>query len=191
MKLKICGLTCEEDVQLAVDCGASYLGFIFVENTPRAMELEKASQLLRNVPEHVHPVAVILNQDPKAKEYLTRGFHYLQVIGGVIEGVDRTKQIPVYHVAGEVPEGKNDPELKLFDTKVGAAHGGTGQRFDLSLLEGVKEPYFVAGGFRPGNLQEVKELQPFAVDVSSGLEVRPRIKDPEKIKAFVTELWET
>ncbi len=190
MKLKICGLTRKEDVLLAVENGATYLGFIFVADTPRALSLEEACQLIQDLPEGVHPVAVVLNEDPRAKEYLEKGFHFLQVHGGLIKDVDRDKQIPVYHVGGEAPEGKNDTALKLFDTRSGKAHGGTGKQFDLRLLAGAKEPYIVAGGFRPGNLDEVKALQPFAVDVSSGLEAKPRIKDPEKIKAFAEELWE-
>jgi phosphoribosylanthranilate isomerase len=191
MKLKICGLTREEDVSLAVAIGASYLGFIFVKDTPRAMDLDKASDLIKDIPQSKHPVAVILHDDSRAQEYLDRGFHYLQVIGGLVSGIDREKQIPVYPVSAEKAEGKDDPELKLFDTQVKGQLGGTGKQFDLSLLNGALEPYFVAGGFKPGNLEEVKKLNPFAIDVSSGLEKEERIKDPEKVKKFVKELWET
>ena len=197
-RVKICGLTRREDVAAAVDAGADALGFVFVEQSPRAISIEQAADLFACVPPFVQSVALFL--DPSSAwvdEVIQRlgpdllQFHgresgafcshfgrpYLKALG--------TDQF----AAGIGAAVAEHPQARgfLLDSHVSGAVGGTGQAFDTRLWpRDAAHRLILAGGLNPDNVAEaIRATRPYAVDVSSGVEAAPGLKDPEKINAFV------
>ena len=195
-RIKICGITNARDAGLAVAAGADAIGVIFAAS-PRQVTVERAAAALADVPFPVARVGVFV--DPTAEE-VRRAVEVCDLSAVQFSGhesVELCDSVPVpvlkvIHIGTDFDSQGAEPyrghaAALLLDTLVPGKVGGTSQAFDwlrLGALPGWA-PSFVAGGLNPGNVAAcVAALHPFAVDVSSGVEASPGIKDPDKIIAF-------
>ncbi len=205
-RVKICGLTTPEAVEVAVGAGARYLGFVFFEKSPRNLGARAAAALAVEVPPGVAKVGLVVNaDDARLKEITDRvPLDMLQLHGQ--EGPERVAEIrarfglPVMKAVGIAEEADLQradeyaevADQLLLDAKSapGAAlPGGNGLAFDWRLLAGRSwaRPWMLAGGLTPDNVARAINLTGAAqVDVSSGVESAPGIKDAALIRAFLT-----
>ncbi len=213
VKVKICGITREEDVKIVSDLGVDAIGFIVgVPSSLRNLSLNKAEELIRLVPVFVKSVLVMV---PKSLDELLQTCenlnpHALQIHGENIrntsylqENLPNTSIIRAFNVNQEnVLETASDASKSfdaiLLDSFSHGIYGGTGKVHDWKLSKRVKrvihsKPLILAGGLHSQNVKEsICTVKPYAVDVSTGVESLPGIKDSVKISAFiknVKELW--
>ncbi len=198
VKVKICGLTKLEDALHALRSGADYLGFILYPKSPRFVPPEKRKEILKELGEAVR-VAVMVN--PSEEEVLRtfeEGFDLVQLHGeeslDFAHRVGIERVIKAFRVKDGVPdieEGWKDAFGVLLDTYSKKAYGGTGESFNWEIAREVKKRgfrLFLSGGLKPENVRRaVEEVKPFAVDVSSGVEMSPGIKDKIKVERFIKE----
>jgi phosphoribosylanthranilate isomerase len=199
-RIKICGITREQDLQAAVAAGADALGFVFYAKSPRNIEQSQAATLLRALPPFVTSVGLFVDPSAEAvREVLAQvpldvlQFHgdespefcrqfgrpYLKAIR-VKAGVDLVECAARYA----------DAQGLLLDAYVEGVQGGTGESFDWKLIPmELASRVVLSGGLHPRNVAEaVRAVRPYAVDVSSGVEVSKGIKDAAKIVAFIKEV---
>jgi phosphoribosylanthranilate isomerase len=194
-KIKICGLTREEDALLCAEEGADFLGFIFVPSTPRFVEPEKAAAIANKLKEReTRPKIVGVFRDA-SKEYIREiqtlvGFDLAQLHGNESDddirdlGIASIKTLRVSEQLPDIERSTNAAWL-LFDTFDERRVGGTGRRFDWSLLKSYdrSKPFFLSGGITPDNVAAAISLvRPDAIDLSSGVESEPGIKDHDKVR---------
>jgi len=196
-EIKICGITRLEDALIAAECGTDALGFIFYPRSPRYISPEKAKELVRRLPPEVTRVGVFVNEAVETvKEIRTFcGLDLLQLHGD--ESPDYCRQFPSSLLIRAVfPRSEEELSLLeqyscraiLLDSREGALYGGTGRPSNWVLGARIRErfPLILAGGLNPGNILEaMKAVSPHAVDICSGVETVPGIKDPEKIRAII------
>jgi phosphoribosylanthranilate isomerase len=199
-RVKICGITNFADAQAAVEAGADALGFIFYEKSPRRMTLPAVAKISKQLPPFVLRVGVFVNA---AEELITRaigecGLGLLQFHGNEppefcsrfglmsmkafrIRDAESLKELPKYPT-----------EAWLLDAYSAENLGGTGEKFNWNLaVEAQKfgKPVFLAGGLTPENVaRAVRQVRPFGVDVSSGVESAPGKKDPQKVREFIAKV---
>jgi phosphoribosylanthranilate isomerase len=197
VKVKICGLTNAPDAQAAVAAGADLVGFIFADASPRKLTVPDAAEIAQHIPLHVLKVGVFVNPTEElVLEALQEcGLGMLQFHGD--EPADFCTQFGVMSLkafrmrdASILATLPNFPtDAWLLDTYSAKQAGGTGQTFNWDLAIAVKKfgrPIFLAGGLTPENVVDaVRTVEPFAVDVSSGVEISPGKKDHAKITAFI------
>jgi len=193
-KIKICGLTREEDALVAAEQGADFLGFIFVPSTPRFVEPEKAAGIAAKVREQEkHPRIVGVFRDA-SNDYIREihalvGFDLVQLQGSERDEDIRDLLIPAVktlRVSDTLPDTHSAPNAAwlLFDTYDERRVGGTGRRFDWSLLTAYDraKPFFLSGGINPDNVvAAISLVRPDAIDLSSGVESAPGVKDHDKV----------
>jgi len=199
VKVKICGITNLEDAVEAVKAGADYLGFVLYPQSPRYIPPEKVGEIVGNLPKKVPIVAVVVNESPERLiELFDLGFDYIQLHGD--ESPDILNYLPPSQVikAFRVKERLDEELLKpwegvhafLLDTYKRGAYGGTGETFDWEVAKGLTQKgykIFLSGGLNPQNVEEaVLSVRPYAVDVSSGVELTKGKKDLKKLKEFIT-----
>lgn len=194
-RIKICGITRPADLAAAVDAGADALGFVFYPPSPRFLPMKDAAELSGQVPPFVTRVGLFVNAEPKqVRETLAAvPLDVLQFHGEEEAGYCEQFGLP-YLKAARVRPGVDLLEFaRAYPTAQGLlldawveAYGGAGQSFDWSLIpERLPKPMVLSGGLHAGNVAEaVAKLWPWAVDVSSGVEVAKGIKDADKIAAF-------
>ena len=200
VKVKICGLTDLEDAAEAAKAGADYLGFILYPKSPRYIPLEKAAEIIGNLPAgvDVKKVAVVVNEPPERLiELFDYGFDLIQLHGDetpdILDYLPPEQVIKVFRVKDSF-----DPNLLkgwegvygfLLDTYKKGAYGGTGETFNWSIAKKLVEEghkIFLSGGLNPENVQRaVCDVKPYAVDVSSGVELQKGKKDLKKLREFV------
>lgn len=205
-RVKICGITSEHDLMTAVDAGADAVGFIVdVPSSPRNLTLDAAEKLVKLVPVFVDSIAVTV---PESLGSLKRIYEQLKPDGiqihgerfpeahAIREGIPHTRLIKAIH---SEPSGVAESSLKasrsfdavLLDSYVRGKYGGTGIVHDWELSRRIRDrlnPSLVilAGGLTPDNVEEaIRIVHPYAVDVSSGAESSPGVKDPRKVFEFV------
>ncbi|MBK5259849.1 MAG: phosphoribosylanthranilate isomerase [Thermoanaerobaculia bacterium] len=196
-RIKICGLTREEDALFCASQGADFLGFIFVPSTPRFIEPERAAAIatrLKDSESTSKIVGVFRDASPDyVREIATLfGLDLVQLHGNETDDDVRAIGLPViksFRVGDELPDTTAHPSADwlLFDTFEERRAGGTGRRFDWSLLSMYPrtKPFFLAGGLAPDNIAgAVSLVRPDAVDVSSGVESEPGIKDHTLVERF-------
>ena len=195
-KLKICGLTREEDALFAADHGADFLGFIFVPSTPRFIEPEKAAAIAQRVRENrENPPKIVGVFRDSSSEYVKEiaalvGLDMAQLHGNETDEDIRAMGMPViktFRVGDTLPDTTTYPTAAylLFDTFDERRAGGTGRRFDWSLLALYprSKPFFLSGGIGPDNVAAAISLvRPDGIDVSSSIESEPGVKDHDKMK---------
>jgi len=197
VKIKICGITSLEDAMTAVEAGADALGFVFCAASPRHVLPEQAAEIIRHLPPFVQAVGLCVNEDPATVNAIADhcGLDVIQLHGeespGYCESIRRRvikafrvkdittlETLPQYHVAGF-----------LLDAWSPAAHGGTGTTFNWEIAaEAVRRNrrIILAGGLTPENVAEsIRQVHPYGVDVSSGVESAPGRKDAAKIRQFI------
>ncbi len=195
-KVKICGITNSADAAAAVEAGADALGFVFYSKSPRAVTKEAARDIIAGLPPFVTTVGVFVNEVAdmvkEIKEFCRldkiqlhgeEGPEYCTKIpGGVIKAI-RIKD------TGDIDSLKEyNVSAFLLDAFVEGMPGGTGTTFDWSIAVEAKRygRIILSGGLTPENVAEaVERVAPYAVDVSSGVERTPGVKDPNKIRRFI------
>ncbi|MGB5096313.1 MAG: phosphoribosylanthranilate isomerase [Porticoccaceae bacterium] len=197
MRVKICGITREADAQAAADAGADAIGLVFHPASPRCVSLALAASIARIVGPFVTTVGLFVDAAPdRVREVLAcTGIHLLQLHGNETPaycaqfGVPFIKALRMAPGLDPAAAAANYPAAAglLFDAWDPLVAGGTGVGFDWSRLPAQRGlPLILAGGLDPTNVAEaVRQVRPYAVDVSSGVEVSPGIKDPRLIRAFI------
>jgi phosphoribosylanthranilate isomerase len=205
VRVKICGITRKEDLDAAATAGADAVGFVVgTAASPRNLSLEKAEKLFRQVPPFVKSVLVTV---PKSIDQLET---YEKLNPDAIQ-IHEENLLAAASVRLKIPNtpliwavNANSPnaldvasraskmfDAVLLDSFANGRYGGTGIVHDWELSKRVKQvihpkPLILAGGLNPENVAEaVRAVQPYAVDVSSGVELQPGIKDPQKIVNFI------
>ena len=195
--VKICGITSEADALAAAEAGADAIGLMFYEGSPRHVTLEQAKAISAALPPHVMRVGVFVNaEEAFVHQALTECMlNILQFHGD--ETPEECSRYPVmtlkaFRVQGEETLAQLEAYPSagyLLDAYVKDALGGTGATFNWDLAVRAQEfgkPIFLAGGLTPENVAEaVRKVQPFGVDVSSGVEIEPGRKDAEQMRTFV------
>jgi len=199
IKIKICGITNQEDAEAAVAAGADALGFVFYARSPRYIEPAVAKRIIAQLPPFVLSIGVFVNHDQESIRNLVDecGLAFAQLHGDETPTFCESLGRPVLralrlHDRGSLlalAEYKGRMGVKGFvvDAYSSEAYGGTGQTVDWSLAREVAHaaPILLAGGLTPGNVQEaIQHVHPYGVDISSGVEEHPGKKDHEKIRAF-------
>ena len=208
ISIKICGLTSESDVETAIEAGADMVGFVIVESSPRYVPFEKAQALIRHAAElGAEPWVVAAVDVPwldklveETPEIGAVQLHGKESPAAVASFARRHPLVPVIKAMGvmsrrdlEDVETFEAADAFLFDAKPpkGASReGGHGRSFDWSILKGFRvqdhEDWTLSGGLTPENVAEAIRLSgAHAVDVSSGVEKSPGVKDPAKVRAFI------
>jgi len=195
--VKICGITSQADARAAAAAEADAIGLMFYKESPRHVTIEQAKEICEVLPAHIMRVGVFVNTD---EALINRALsecllNILQFHGD--ETPEDCAQYPVmtlkaFRVQGpETLEQMKDYSTAgfLLDAYTKEARGGTGEKFNWDLAvqaQQLRKPVFLAGGLTPDNVAEaVRKVEPFGVDVSSGVESEPGKKDPEKMAAFV------
>jgi phosphoribosylanthranilate isomerase len=205
MHVKICGLKTPESVAAAVDAGASYLGFVFFPKSPRHLTYRQAAELAATVPDGIVKVALTVNADDEAlAEMLGQvSFDMLQLHGSEspkrVAYIKERFGLPVMKAVG-LADASDLPQLVEYATvadqllvdakppKGSPLPGGNALAFDWRLVADMEWPipWMLAGGLTPDNVAEAMRLTGATmVDVSSGVESAPGVKDLDKIAAFV------
>lgn len=195
-RVKICGITREQDLEAAVSAGVDALGFVFYAQSPRYVDPARAAELARRVPPFVTRVGLFVDADPAVvAEALTiaqidllqfhgdESPHYCEQFGRPYLKVARMRPgFDLIEFARAYPSARG----LLLDACV-EGYGGAGQTFDWSLVPGdLPLPVVLAGGLTAENVgSAIRQLRPWGVDVSSGVEVAKGIKDAAKIAAFM------
>ena len=192
MNVKICGITRLNDALTAAEAGADALGFIFVQNSPRYVNPETAGSIIRDLPPFVVPVGVFVNERREnILETIQRsGIRCLQLHGE--ESPEETDGFPLPVCKGFRVSAAFRSELLsryhtaayVLDAFVEGMRGGTGNVFDWSVALEAKRfgRIILSGGLSPQNVAvAVRTVNPYAIDVNSGVESTPGVKDKEKL----------
>lgn len=203
-RVKFCGITRVSDAQAAAEVGADAIGLVFYAKSVRCVDVAHAKEIARALPPFVTRVGLFVDHPADEVEQIIWdvGLDLLQFHGAetpdyccaferpyikaiaVREGVDLAQQADGYQGACGI----------LFDTYVPDMPGGTGKAFDWSKIganmKEINRPIILAGGLTPKNVAEaIKKVKPYAVDVSSGVESEPGVKDRSKMNAFVDAVY--
>ncbi|QTN48524.1 phosphoribosylanthranilate isomerase [Ectopseudomonas mendocina] len=203
VRSKICGITRVEDALAAVEAGADAIGLVFYAKSPRAVSVEQAAEIVQALSPFVTSVGLFVNMpreqllavlqqvpldllqfhgDESPAECEGYGRPYIKALR-VRPGEDLAAAMAPYAGARGI----------LLDTFVEGVPGGTGAAFDWSLVpQGVAKPIILAGGLEAHNVAAaIRQVRPYAVDVSGGVEASKGIKDAGKIRAFVKSVRDT
>lgn len=197
VKVKICGITNVEDALAAADAGADAIGLMFYEKSPRCVSIERAQEISQSLPPYIMRVGVFVDPDPglvatamshcdltllqfhgdETNDFCLQ-FGLMSMKAFRVKDASTLQQLAIYQTAAF-----------LLDSYVAGKHGGTGEKFNWDLAVEAKKfgkPIFLSGGLTPENVASaVQHVQPFGVDVSSGVEAAPGKKDHKKIRDFV------
>lgn len=200
MLVKICGITRPEDAARAVALGAGAIGFIFWPASPRFVDPDRARTIVRSIPAFVTTVGVFVNQTPDEVNRVAAaaGLSAVQLHGD--ESADMLPAIerPVIKALSRIDESTvmawDERVTLLIDAHDPVQRGGTGERADWTQAAQVakKRRVVLAGGLNANNVRAaVREVAPFGIDVSSGVESSPGIKDHQKLTAFFEALHQS
>lgn len=192
--VKICGITNEADALLTVGMGADAVGFVFAPS-PRQVTPAVVADIVKRLPYETTTIGVFRDDSPQRVVDVANhiGLHAVQLHG--MESIDDTRWISerVACTIKAFPAGHvNIPRFAEYGATlllIDGAAPGSGQVFDWRLAEGVDDPgrLIVSGGLHAGNVgQAIAHLRPWGVDVSTGVESAPGVKDPGKLRAFVS-----
>jgi phosphoribosylanthranilate isomerase len=199
-RVKVCGITRPEDAELAVELGAWALGFILWPRSPRLADIDVAARISAAQRRRVELVGVFVNQTLDEIAHAADELHlpHVQLHGDegpafCAEAARRSgakviKAVRVASAADFQDLERYHTDFHLLDTAARGLRGGTGQTWDWALAarRRRKIPAILSGGLTAGNVAAgIVAVEPFAVDVSSGVEAAPGIKDPEKVAAFM------
>ncbi|MBI4546584.1 MAG: phosphoribosylanthranilate isomerase [Ignavibacteriae bacterium] len=198
-QVKICGITNLDDALFCTQVGANALGFIFYKKSPRYIEPSTAAKIIEELPGYISPVGVFVNEQRKVIEQIVSetGIRIIQLSGDEspddclrfktrvwkafrLFDLEEVKQIKRYKIAAAMLEGAS-----------GTLYGGSGILPDYAVALEMKEyhPVILSGGLKPENVTEaVRLVEPYAIDVNSGLEASPGKKDHIKVKLLFEKL---
>lgn len=192
MTIKVCGITRLEDAQCAADLGVHALGFVFWPGSPRAVSSSQAETIIGSLPPFLMPVGVFV--DPTAAllaECQSAGITTAQVVGEVPalpRGMRLLRAVTLGTTPGSIVPVVPGASPVLVDAHDPVRRGGTGRRVDWQAAAAVarRRPVILAGGLQSDNVADaIRLVCPVGVDVSSGVEASPGIKDARKLAAFV------
>lgn len=196
VKVKICGITDLDDALHAVECGADALGFVFYDRSPRAITEIRAQSIIAALPPFVTIVGLFVNEDPVTVRSIADhcGLDIIQYHGD--ESPEIFRQAPRRAIrALRIQEETDLTDVEeypasglLLDAWVPGTFGGTGVvcNWEIAARIARKRPIILAGGLTPENIAAaVRTVQPYGVDVSSGVEAEPGRKDRKKVAAFI------
>jgi phosphoribosylanthranilate isomerase len=197
-RIKVCGLTRREDAELAAELGASALGFVFEPASPRCLDAEAAGlSWIASLPPYVARVAVYGVSRLHSQAHLfdhVQAVHWEQTPEPWQKAIHamRIKEGTACSAVENLPEAAVALVLDAFSDK---EYGGTGRQIDWGLARSVVEqsqiPVILAGGLNAENVgRAIREVKPYAVDVSSGVESAPGIKDAQLLRAFINNVLE-
>lgn len=195
MQVKICGITRLEDALCAAENGAAAVGFIFYPPSPRYIEPQKAGEIIDRLPAHLVKVGVFVNEKGQV---ISRIFKDCRLDMIQLHG-DETPEFCRHFSARQLIkalEMKNEEDLErvglfdvaaiLVDSRHAGLYGGTGRTSDWNLAQKVSRPVILSGGLKEDNVVEgLQKVRPAALDINSGVEVRPGKKDPAKIERIL------
>lgn len=196
-KVKICGLTSVADAVAAAEAGADMIGLMFYDQSPRNISIAQAVEISRALSPFVLKVGVFVNpEEAQVMEAITAcGLNLLQFHGDEPSdfctqfGAMSVKALRVQNAESLAALENYSTDAFLLDAYSKSGLGGTGEKFNWDLaIEAQKfgKPIFLAGGLTPENVADaVRKVQPFAADVSSGVESAPGKKDAAKVRAFI------
>lgn len=191
---KVCGITRAEDAAAAADAGFHAIGLVFVAASKRYLPPGQAGDIAAALPPFVGRVGLFMDPSVDEVESVLKAapLNWLQFHGSESEGFCSQFGLPwikaIAMGGSKVQDSAAYPgaDALLLDSHVAGEQGGSGETFDWSSVPELKQPWILAGGLNPGNVAAaVKALGPAAVDVSSGVEVRPGIKDVNLMKEFM------
>lgn len=207
-RIKVCGMTDMAEASGVVATGVDALGFIFVEASPRNIVPEKAREIVASLPPFVDAVGVFVDQELDVVNDIVKycGLTMVQLHGSespqYCEDVN-ARVVKTFSIRpdAEVSETNPfyDPYLEsvsgiLLDTYHEKVAGGTGQTFDWDLIQKCRPgaPLILAGGLNPDNIDEaIRQVRPFSVDVNSGVEISPGVKDIGAVERLVESVRAT
>ena len=199
-RIKFCGMTNHQDVQRAIDLGIDALGFVFIEESPRYLTIQQAQELLEKVPPFVVKVGLFMNSASEHISDVVKNVRLdlLQFHGDEDEEFclqfqyPYLKAVPMRTTTSVSDFCLNFPSATGFvlDSHAMGKMGGSGQTFEWSKVpKNLTKPIILAGGLNPDNVATaIHSVQPYAVDVSSGIEASKGIKDPAKMEHFIKEV---
>lgn len=204
VRLKVCGITSVADALTAVECGAVFLGFNFYRPSPRFIEPAAAREIVAALPPGVFPVGIFVDQ-PEPDEVVAilarSGATLAQLHGSespdYCRAVGAERVIKAFRVGGDFHAAQvmeYPVRAILLDAYDPRLHGGTGRTIDWGIAAGLarRVDLFLAGGLSPENIGEaVRTVRPYAVDLNSGVESAPGIKDAAKLRLLAERLEET
>jgi phosphoribosylanthranilate isomerase len=199
IRVKICGITRLKDALAAVEAGADALGFMFYPASKRLISTQAAGAIIRELPHSIRKVGVFVDADPDEvwRTAELSGIDTLQFHGRESPDICRQFGSSELWKAFRIQSRESltllrdymDVDAWLLDSYVPGEPGGTGASFNWEIATEARSmgrPIVLAGGLTPENVGEaVRQVQPFAVDVSSGVESAPGQKDPDRIRAFI------
>jgi phosphoribosylanthranilate isomerase len=197
-KVKICGMTSAETIQTAIKHKVDYLGFVFYPKSPRNLSPKQATILIKDIPDHISKVAVIVDETDQFINYIQKDFDYFQLHGN--EDVKRIREIKQKYnkkiiKAIKVIDEQSAKSFKQFEDEVdmflfdSPAMEKTA-KFDWQILNKLKitKPYLVAGSININNVDEILKYNPYGIDISAGLESSIGIKSSKKIIEFLDKV---
>ncbi len=191
IQVKICGICDAVAAQSAVEAGADLLGFHFC-SSDRRVTPEEAKAIVESLSVRPSIVGVFIDQDAGEVREIADfvGLDLLQLHGSEAPGFDAGRPVmKVLKIRGDqVPDAGDWPDPIMLDSWSIDQRGGTGRTWDWDLARDLlaTRKVFIAGGLEPGNVGKVvSRFKPYGVDVSSGVESSVRVKDPDKVRAFV------
>lgn len=198
-QVKICGITNLEDALFCAHAGADALGFIFYKKSPRYIEPSEAAKIIEELPGYITPVGVFVNEHRSAIDRIVResAIRIIQLSGDElpeqclgydakvwkafrIRDYDAIDEIKPYTISAAILDGASDE-----------AYGGSGKLPDFTIACEMKEfhPLILAGGLNPDNvIQAIHAVEPYGIDVNSGVEMSPGKKDHQKISLLFERL---
>ena len=198
-RVKICGVTCPEDAEAAVQLGADAIGLVFCDASPRAVDMKEARAIAAAVPAFVSIVGLFVDPRPGDVEVAVEGLHLdaLQFHGNEAPSLCRrfqrryVKAVPMGSGVDPAAYTADYPDASgfLLDSHRLGELGGRGEAFDHGRIPDGVRGLTVAGGLNPDNVAAViRQVRPFALDVSSGVEAAPGIKDQDLMARLFAEV---
>ena len=197
-RIKFCGLTRAEDVRVAVELGVDYIGLVFAPQSPRRLLLGQARMLRELVPQDIAVVALMMDNTRADVEKVVESLQpdVLQFHGAEDDAFCASFGLPFWKAIAMGGQAEaalfavaRYPAASgfLFDGHAAGEQGGSGKRFDWKQMPNTLDrPFFLAGGLSPGNVGiALKTARPWGVDVSSGIESAPGIKQADRMRQFV------
>ena len=190
-KVKICGITSYDDAMTAVEAGADALGFVFYPKSPRYIRPKDAKKIIEKLPPFVEKVGLFVNEDAAAINVMSResGISLAQIHFDAPQETLDNLTVPYIQVTRAKSEDditELDGRYRLVDAYC-EAYGGMGKRLNLEWFKGKDNRHIIlAGGLSPENVKETLKYGFYGVDVSSSVEKEKGVKDPEKVRAFIT-----
>ncbi len=194
IRVKICGITRVADAMAAAAAGADAIGLVFVARSARNVDMEQAAAICRSLPPFVSRVGLFMDSDAEfvRQAMASVPLNWLQFHGQETAQFCHQFQRPwikAIAMAGSgesVAAGFEQADALLLDAHAAGELGGSGKTFDWDQVPRLDRPWILAGGLRPDNVAlACRQLRPHAVDVSSGVETRPGIKDVKLMNEFI------